>query len=76
MRASRFTEQRIVATLRQAKGGTPAVTFYRGLGATELPIWLFSNGAFGHDATDIIGNDRREVAVPMQIAELTSAIAP
>ncbi len=39
MRASKFTEQQIVAALRQAEGGTPVVEVCRKLGVTEQTFY-------------------------------------
>jgi putative transposase len=39
MRASRFTEQQIVAALRQVEGGTPAVEVCRKLGVSEQTFY-------------------------------------
>ncbi len=39
MRASKFTEQQIVAALRQAEGGTPVVEVCRKLGITEQTFY-------------------------------------
>lgn len=39
MRASRFTEQQIVAALRQAEGGTPMVEVCRKLEITEQTFY-------------------------------------
>jgi putative transposase len=39
MRASKFTEQPIVAALRQAEGGTPVVEVCRKLGVTEQTFY-------------------------------------
>jgi menaquinone-dependent protoporphyrinogen oxidase len=40
------------------------------------PVWLFSSGPIGADATDAEGRDMREVARPKQSAELGEALRP
>jgi menaquinone-dependent protoporphyrinogen oxidase len=40
------------------------------------PVWLFSSGPLGTEATDAQGRDVRETAVPREIPEFEAAIAP
>ncbi len=40
------------------------------------PVWLFSSGPLGTQATDAEGRDVREAAEPKEIAELREAIQP
>lgn len=40
----------------------------------ERPVWLFSSGPLGTEATDAQGNDLREAAVPKEISELGQAV--
>jgi menaquinone-dependent protoporphyrinogen oxidase len=40
------------------------------------PVWLFSSGPLGSDATDPTGRDPRETVVPKEFAELEEAIHP
>jgi menaquinone-dependent protoporphyrinogen oxidase len=49
-----------------------AVTFARQNQAVlaSRPVWLFSSGPLGTEATDAQGHDVREAAVPKQLSEL------
>lgn len=38
------------------------------------PVWLFSSGPLGTEATDAQGRDQKVVAVPKEIAELRGAV--
>jgi menaquinone-dependent protoporphyrinogen oxidase len=40
------------------------------------PVWLFSSGPLGTEATDDEGNDLREAAEPKEIAEFRETITP
>ncbi|MGH4023693.1 MAG: flavodoxin domain-containing protein [Pseudonocardiaceae bacterium] len=40
----------------------------------KRPVWLFSSGPLGTEATDEQGNDLREAAVPKEISELRQAV--
>ena len=40
------------------------------------PVWLFSSGPLGKEALDAQGRDKRESAVPTEIAEFREAIKP
>ena len=43
---------------------------------TRWPVWLFSSGPLGTEATDAEGRDKREAAEPKEIAELREAVHP
>ena len=40
------------------------------------PVWLFTSGPLGTEPTDAQGKDKRESAVPAEIAEFREAIGP
>jgi menaquinone-dependent protoporphyrinogen oxidase len=42
----------------------------------DRPVWLFSSGPLGSEATDAQGRDLRVAAEPMELAELQEAIHP
>lgn len=42
----------------------------------ERPTWLFSSGPLGKEPTDAEGRDKREAAIPDEIAALTDAVHP
>jgi len=42
----------------------------------ERPTWLFSSGPLGKERTDADGRDKREAAIPEEIAALTDAVHP
>jgi menaquinone-dependent protoporphyrinogen oxidase len=43
---------------------------------TDRPVWLFSSGPLGTEATDAQGRDLREAAEPKEFAELAELIRP
>ncbi|HZD02775.1 MAG TPA: flavodoxin domain-containing protein [Actinomycetes bacterium] len=43
---------------------------------THRPVWLFSSGPLGTEATDAEGRDLRETAEPKELAELREAVHP
>ena len=55
-----------------------AAEFVRGNRAVlaDRPVWLFSSGPLGTEATDAKGRDLREAAEPKEIAEFREAIRP
>lgn len=53
MRASRFTEQQIVAALRQAEGGTPVVEVCRKLGMTEQTFYRWKRKFAGMGVAEL-----------------------
>ena len=67
--------------------GSAAYTFHWLKDATDFvrrnrselagrPVWLFSSGPLGTDATDAKGRDVREAAEPREFAELRDAVHP
>lgn len=55
------------------KEATAFVRRRRAVLATK-PVWLFSSGPLGTEATDEHGRDQKEVAVPKEIPELVQAL--
>ncbi len=53
MRASKFTEQQIVAALRQAEGGTPVVEICRKLGITEQTFYRWKRQFAGMGVVEL-----------------------
>lgn len=41
-----------------------------------MPVWLFSSGPLGTEATDAEGHDLREAAEPKEVAEFRETITP
>ena len=42
----------------------------------KRPVWLFSSGPLGTETNDGQGRDKRDITVPIEIAEFRQAIAP
>lgn len=42
----------------------------------ERPVWLFSSGPLGDDATDARGRDKRDIAAPSEYAEFQELVSP
>ncbi len=42
----------------------------------DRPVWLFSSGPLGTEATDAKGRDLRDAAEPKEIVEFSEALAP
>jgi putative transposase len=53
MRASRFTEQQIVAALRQAESGTPIVEVCRKLGVSEQTFYRWKRKFAGMGVAEL-----------------------
>lgn len=53
MRASRFTEQQIVAALRQVEGGTPVVEVCRKLGVSEQTFYRWKRTFAGMGVAEL-----------------------
>ncbi len=53
MRASRFTEQQIVAALRQVEGGTPVVEVCRKLGVSEQTFYRWKRKFAGMGVAEL-----------------------
>ena len=57
------------------KAGSKFVKRNRAILASR-PVWLFSSGPVGSDATDAEGRDVRDVSGPKELCELTQALSP
>jgi len=64
-----------VYTFHWLKGAVGFVRRNRAILARS-PVWLFSSGPLGTEATDAKGRDLREVTEPKEIPEFQAAIAP
>ncbi len=71
MRASRFTEQQIVAALRQAEGGTPVVEVCRKLGVSEQTFYRWKRKFAGMGVAEL----RRLRQVEDENRRLTQLVA-